>query len=419
MIIRSVSQRLHPQRRKRPAFFCLTQRLFLSGFLLLLFATTVNAKTVGEEQNQQWSVAQAATWYHELPWPVGFNYAPRYAINQLEMWQQETFDPIIIDQELGWAAEIGFNMVRVFLHHIPWQQDAEAFSQRIDLFLSIADKHDIAVMFVLFDDVWDPVPVAGKQPEPRPEVHNSGWVQSPGAVILGDEDRHGELESYVRGVLSRYGGDNRVAIWDLYNEPGNLNAIPYGSVELKDKRKYSLMLLQKVFSWARGENTIQPLTAGVWRLDDGRWLGANKNDPGAALFDFMLQHSDIVTFHSYLNAVETATAIDSLAKLGRPMICTEYIARGHDSRFENLLPLFAEQNVGAIHWGFVSGKTQTIYPWRSWISAIRFWDGLFSDEPDPWHHDLLYPDGTPYRPAELDMIRMQISEKSTSTVNLN
>ena len=409
---RLVGQQLPSITLKTQKYFGVAPRIGMLVTLMLILASAVNAQTTGEAQNEQWSVARASIWYDQLPWPVGFNYAPRYAINQLEMWQEDTFDPVIIDQELGWAAGIGFNMVRVFLHHLPWQQDAAAFSQRIDLFLSIAEKHDIDVMFVLFDDVWNPVPQSGKQPEPTPGVHNSGWVQSPGAAILGDIHRHGELESYVRGILSRYGDDERVAVWDLYNEPGNLNAIPYGNVELDNKRKYSLILLEKVFAWARSENTVQPLTSGVWRLKDGRWLGEGKDDPGAALFNFMLQHSDIVTFHSYLNAAETAIAIDSLTVLDRPMICTEYIARGHDSTFETLLPLFAEQDIGAIHWGFVSGKTQTIYPWRSWVGAIRFWDNLFSDEPDPWHHDLLYADGRPYRPLEVELIRTEINAKT-------
>ena len=409
---RLVGQQLPSITLKTQKSFGVAPRIGMLVTLMLILASAVNAQTTGQAQNEQWSVARASIWYDQLPWPVGFNYAPRYAINQLEMWQEDTFDPVIIDQELGWAAGIGFNMVRVFLHHLPWQQDAAAFSQRIDLFLSIAEKHDIDVMFVLFDDVWNPVPQSGKQPEPTPGVHNSGWVQSPGAAILGDIHRHGELESYVRGILSRYGDDERVAVWDLYNEPGNLNAIPYGNVELDNKRKYSLILLEKVFAWARSENTVQPLTSGVWRLKDGRWLGEGKDDPGAALFNFMLQHSDIVTFHSYLNAAETAIAIDSLTVLDRPMICTEYIARGHDSTFETLLPLFAEQDIGAIHWGFVSGKTQTIYPWRSWVGAIRFWDNLFSDEPDPWHHDLLYADGRPYRPLEVELIRTEINAKT-------
>ncbi len=309
---RLVGQQLPSITLKTQKSFGVAPRIGMLVTLMLILASAVNAQTTGEAQNEQWSVARASIWYDQLPWPVGFNYAPRYAINQLEMWQEDTFDPVIIDQELGWAAGIGFNMVRVFLHHLPWQQDAAAFSQRIDLFLSIADKHDIDVMFVLFDDVWNPVPQLGKQPEPTPGVHNSGWVQSPGAAILGDIHRHDELEPYVRGILSRYGDDERVAIWDLYNEPGNLNAIPYGNAEVDDKPKYSLILLEKVFAWARSEKPIQPLTSGVWRVKDGRWLGEDKDDPGAALFDFMLQHSDIVTFHSYLNAAETAIAIDSL-----------------------------------------------------------------------------------------------------------
>ncbi len=176
---------------------------------------------------------------------IGFNYTPRSAINQLEMWQAETFDLEIIDQELSWASEIGFNMARVFLHHLPWQDDAEGFTQRIDQFLCITEKHNIDVMFVLFDDVWNPLPISGSQPAPRKGIHNSGWVQSPGAKVLGDLSRHEELEGYVRGIVSRYGKDNRVAVWDLYNEPGNPNAIPYGRFELKNKAKYSLHLLKK------------------------------------------------------------------------------------------------------------------------------------------------------------------------------
>ena len=88
------------------------------------------------------------------------------------------------------------------------------------------------------------------------------------------------------------------------------------------------------------------------------------------------------------------------------------MARGHNSTFESILPLFAEKDIGAIHWGFVSGKTQTIYPWRSWVSIIRFWDGLFSDEPNPWHHDLLYENGSAYSLSEVEFIRTQISSKT-------
>ena len=102
------------------------------------------------------------------------------------MWQAETFDPKTIDKELGWAAGIGMNTMRVFLHDLLWQQDAEGFKKRLNEFLRIAEKHQIRPMFVLFDSVWDPFPELGKQRAPKPGVHNSGWVQGPGAKALQD-----------------------------------------------------------------------------------------------------------------------------------------------------------------------------------------------------------------------------------------
>ena len=363
-----------------------------------------------------WSIAEASHWSRQRPWIIGFNYTPRSAINQLEMWQDETFDPTTINQELGWASDIGFNMVRVFLHHLPWQENHHNFCKKIDVFLSIADRHNIEVMFVLFDDVWDPLPQSGKQPTPRAGVHNSGWVQSPGAEILGDINRHNELEDYVKGIISRYKSDQRVAIWDLYNEPGNLNTIPYGSLEVTNKRDFSLALLTKTFKWARQEKPEQPLTSGVWRLKKGYWKGSVKKGKDCALFECMLKNSDIITFHSYENAARTGKAIRYLKDLGRPMICTEYLARGHENTFDSILPIFAQNHIGAMNWGFVSGKTQTIYPWRSWVFIIRLWDRLWSKEPNPWHHDLLRPDGTAYSNNEIDSIRSQISKKQNSSV---
>ena len=385
--------------------------IFLVIILVLPWGMIGHAQPTHQIDTERWTTARATEWSEQYPWIVGFNYVPKSAINQLEMWQQDTFDPTQINQELEWASKIGFNMVRVFLHHIPWMENSEGFYQRIDQFLSIADTHNIDVMFVLFDDVWNPMPKAGIQPSPRKGVHNSGWVQSPGAEILGNLDRHDEMEPYVRGIVSRYSVDDRVAIWDLYNEPGNLNAIPYGHSEVDEKPRFSLALLKKTFAWAREESPSQPLTSGVWRLKKGSWRGASVNDSGAALFNFMLEQSDIITFHSYEDSENTTTAVSYLETLNRPMICTEYVARSHGSNFDTILPLFADKNIGAMHWGFVSGKTQTIYPWRSWVSVIRFWDGLFSDSPNPWHHDLLYSDGTAYDPSEVDLISSLMSKK--------
>ena len=163
----------------------------------------------------RWTEGRAAEWYRAQPWLVGANYSPASAINQLEMWQAETFDPARIDKELGWAEAIGMNTMRVFLHDLVWQQDAAGYTRRIGQFLEIADRHHIRPMFVLFDSVWDPEPKLGKQHEPTPGVHNSGWVQGPGAQALQDASQHARLEAYVKGVVGAFGKDKRVLAWDV------------------------------------------------------------------------------------------------------------------------------------------------------------------------------------------------------------
>ena len=240
----------------------------------------------------RWSASRARNWYQDQKWPVGANYIPASAVNQLEMWQAETFDKKQIDKELGWASEIGLNTLRVFLHHLLWEQDPDGLIKRMDEFLSIADQNGIKIMFVFFDDVWDPYPKSGKQAAPIPHVHNSGWVQSPGVEILRDTARHGQLENYVKGVLRHFENDQRILIWDLYNEPGNGNANSYGEIELKEKSKYSLILLKLIAKWAREINPQQPITIGAWTAD---WL----EDRPSAITKFCLEQSDIISFHTY------------------------------------------------------------------------------------------------------------------------
>jgi len=341
----------------------------------------------------RWSDAEAQAWYADQPWIVGANFIPSTAVNQLEMWQAETYDEPTIDRELGWAADLGFNTMRVFLHDLVWKEDAPGFLDRIDRFLTVADRHGIRVMLVFFDGVWNPFPVAGPQPAPIPHVHNSQWVQSPGAEILADLERHDELEPYVTGVIGRFANDPRVLAWDLFNEPDNPNLISYRDVELPAdvKDPAAEALLQKAFTWARSVGPTQPLTAGVWQ---GQW-----SDPDAlsAINELMLTESDVVSFHSYDRPDVVDTQLAALRQYGRPLLCTEYLARSGGSTFQAILPIFQAQDVAAVNWGLVSGKTQTIYSWLSWVTM---------DPADaPWFHDIFYPDGTPYDPAEVALIR--------------
>ncbi len=364
---------------------------------LLLWGCAMAAETTGldwKKEEGRWSAARANAWYAEQPWLAGANFVPSTASNQFEMWQAETWDPETIDRELGWAASIGFNVMRVFLHDMLWSADPQGFEKRIDEYLAIADKHGIKTMLVPFDSVWNPFPKLGPQEEPVPGVHNSRWLQSPHIDIQKDPSRYDELKPYFTAILARFKDDKRVLMWDLFNEPGNPvpQYQPKEGWTREEKEKAHTILLNKLFDWAREVNPSQPLTAGIW-VEVGR-----RTNPVTELDRLMLERSDIITFHNYDPLRGMKTSVEWLKESGRPILCTEYMARGAGSTFKGILPYLKEQNVGAISWGFVDGRSQTIYPWNSWEKP-------YTEEPKPWFHDIFRRDGTPYDAEETDLIR--------------
>ena len=354
--------------------------------LLLLVVASITAQ-------EKWSEQQARDWYAKQPWLVGSNYNPASAINQLEMWQADSFDPKRIDLELGWAESLGMNTMRVFLHDLLWQQDAEGFKRRLNQFLTIAAKHKIKPMFVLFDSVWDPDAKLGKQRAPRPGVHNSGWVQSPNRTTLQDPSAYPHLEAYVKGVVSAFARDQRILAWDIWNEPDNENHGSYNQLEPKNKVELVTALLPRAFAWAREAKAEQPLTSGVWK---GDYSAPEKLTPMERL---QIDLSDVVTFHSYDSPTELEKRINWLKQYNRPLICTEYMARGNGSFFFGSLPVGKIHRVGMINWGFVQGKTQTHLPWDSWQHPYT------DREPSIWFHEVFRNDGTPYMVGEVEFIR--------------
>lgn len=360
----------------------------LAVVITLLLLTASHCSAHGE----RWTTEQAQSWYADLPWQVGCNFLPSTAINQLEMWQAETFDPETIDRELAWAASIGFNTVRVFLHDICWRDDRKGFHKRIDLYLEIAARHNIRTMFVIFDGVWDPDPVAGAQRAPKLGVHNSGWMQSPGRDILADKTRVEELEPYVTDLVTRYGKDQRVLVWDLFNEPDNPNTGSYGVQELANKDEAAAALVNLAFAWARQIAPQQPLTVGLWR--GPAWNGQELNLVHRAA----LEQSDVLSFHDYGDPASIKRRIAELKPFGRPLLCTEFMARGNGSTFEAILPILREEKVAAYCWGLVDGKSQTKYPWTTWQVPIL-------GEPTPWHHDIFRTGGSPYSDDEVRLIK--------------
>ncbi|MEX2231594.1 MAG: cellulase family glycosylhydrolase [Cyclobacteriaceae bacterium] len=355
-------------------------RYVLLFCLLAFFSGCKDSSTQSEvasdesEVRDVWSKEQADEWYQQWGWLRGADFLPSTAINQLEMWQAETFDAETIDRELGWAEDIGMNSMRVYLHHLAWELDPEGFKDRVGQYLNIADSHNISTIFVFFDDCWNPTYKAGKQPDPKPGIHNSGWVRDPGDLLLSDTTLFATLEKYVKDVLTNFHDDERIVLWDLYNEPGN-----------SDYENKSMPLLEKVFRWGREVNPTQPLSVGVW------------NKRLVELGQYQLDHSDVITYHNYNDRETHQNWIDSLRTYGRPLICTEYMARTRNSLFKDILPLLQEENIGAYNWGLVSGKSNTIYAWDTPMP-----DGK---EPKVWFHDIFRKDGTPYDIKEVNLIK--------------
>mmetsp|Transcript_9824 Transcript_9824/g.10583 ORF Transcript_9824/g.10583 Transcript_9824/m.10583 type:complete len:354 (+) Transcript_9824:81-1142(+) len=329
---------------------------------------------------ERWSVEKAQVWQKKRGYKAGSNFVPSTADNELEMFQDITWDPTTIDRELQWAQDAGFTTMRVFLHNILWDQGSDAFLNRLDEYLTIADKHGISTMLVLFDSCWNIVAKPGVQPEPIPGVHNSQWVQAPGNGVVYDSDAFQTLKPYVQGVVSRFKDDSRVLAWDVWNEPDNSGY----SGDLIGP------LLQNVFDWVREVNPSQPLTTPVW-YGFSDWNTFQR---------IQMDNSDVISFHHYDNENALQDVISSLQDYaqGRPLICTEYMARTAGSHFEPHLQIMKDAGIYAINWGLVSGRTQTIYPWSTTTVPA-------TEEPEIWFHDIFRNTGTAFNQSEISYIQ--------------
>jgi hypothetical protein len=366
-------------------------RCFLLALLLPLSIVIVPNASAQRSGSQRWSEEKANAWYAQQPWLVGANFIPSNAINELEMFQQATFDPAINDRELGLAESIGMNTARVFLQDQLWEQDPEGFKKRLDIFLGIAAKHHIRPLLVLFDSCWETNPHLGPQHPPIPGIHNSGWVQSPGKERLLDVAGEYKLKAYVVGIVGAFANDERILGWDVWNEPDGRGGDKEEDVPAKVKRVDEL--LPKVFSWARSVHPSQPLTSGLW---DGNWSDPAKE---SATTKIQLAESDVISFHNYGWPEEFERRINELLPYHRPILCTEYMARSAGSTFDGSLPIAKKYHVAAINWGLVAGKTQTYLPWDSWDRPYVHL------QPTIWFHEVFRADGTPYRQHEVDLIR--------------
>jgi len=323
----------------------------------------------------RWDEQRVWTWYDSIGTVKGVNYIPRTAVNSVEMWMEESFDPDTIDEELGWAKSAGYTCIRVQLQFVVWQQDPEGFLDRVDQLLSLARQHALRVVLVLFDDLnlAGKPPRLGSQPDPIPGKYNAQWVPSPATEAVANRSRWPALEKYVKEVMGQFRRDARVLYWDLYNTAGNNG--------LKEE---SLPLMDQTFNWARSIDASQPLAVAPWR------------EFNSAMATRKLERSDLVTFQSFDNVESMEARLLLLQRYQRPIICSDWLMRQVGNDFEQVLPLFSVYRVGWFNQGLVNGKTQMNLQQKQFRSE---------KDPDLWQQDVLYDDGTPYDRNEVELIQ--------------
>lgn len=351
-----------------------------------MFAILLPVMSMAAPRNGRWSEDKANNWYYSQDWAVGCDYIVSNAINQIEMWQESTFSPELIDKELAVAEELGFNTVRLFLHDLVYQADPSGFKSRISKVLDICEAHGIKVVMTFFTNggKFDNVSL-GTQPDPTPGVHNPEWRQTPGAQVVNDPSQWGRLEKYVKDILKTFKKDKRIYCWCLYNEPENDN-----------RGANSLPLMRAAFKWGWEVNPDQPLTAPYASLM------ASDDRSNLAIWGFLAENCDIMSFHCY-NPVYTLMDkyINPLKKMNRPIICTECVGRPTNTLFD-MYTICKKENIGILSFGLYDSKMQCKFHWDSKAGA---------PEPKVWFHDLFHADGTPYDQKEIDFIKQITKDK--------
>ena len=349
----------------------------------------------------KWSKERIWEWHNKQPWLRGCNFMGSDCANRIDQWQELGFEERIVtaDRELKLAAETGFNTVRLILEYIVWRDDHDGFMERFDRYLDTAYQYGIRAMIVFGNDCM----VTKDNPYCKQKlgVQHYDWgyhggrkwsqhstvSQEPGYSLLDEPDQAPLIYEWVREIMEKYKADDRVVVWDLYNEPGNARRNPLTMPHLK-----------KFFEIAREVNPMQPLTSGVWRLS-----GA-PDQVISELEQFCLEQSDIISYHSYGSYLQNIKIIKRLKQYERPIMCTEWLGRTFRNRVQEMFPLFFLEKIGCFNWGFVAGLYQTYEPWESvWE---RYKNGTAGDlDFTVWFHDLYRPNLRPYDPHEIDLIK--------------
>ena len=347
---------------------------------------------------KQWSKERAWEWYNSRPWIRGCNYLPANCVNRIEMWQEYNSDKVFetMEEEFKLIQSIGYNSIRVIIEFLVWDKEHDGYMERFERFLTLANKYGISVMLVLANDCMRPkgyeVDKLGEQPcdwgyHGGRKMSQHGIFNAMGHHYLDEPETAPRFFAMIREFVEKYKNDERINIWNVYNEVGNSN-----------RREVTLPNLKKIFEICREIDPIQPLTCETASYYGGDFFETCEVEKYGVL------NSDIISFHNYGSYESNIRTIKNLKKFGRPLINSEWLARCLNNNVEELFPLYYLEKVGCYNWGLVGGKAQYYEPWNS------TWEN-YEKNPDlkwdftKWFHDLFRLNHRPYNPKEIEIIK--------------
>ncbi|MGI6570142.1 MAG: glycoside hydrolase family 2 TIM barrel-domain containing protein [Caldicoprobacterales bacterium] len=346
-----------------------------------------------------WSKEKAWDWYNNTPWLRGCNFMSSDCANRIDQWQELGFEERLrtADRELELAASIGYNSIRLILEFIVWDQDHDGFLKRFDRYLSTAYKHGIRSMIVFGNDCMVPKDEHYKPLKLGKQSYDWGYhggrkhsqhsnLKQMGYHLLDEPELAERHYKWVREIMELYKNDERIVVWDLYNEAGAAH-----------RDKVTIPHVKKFFEIAREVSPQQPITSCLWK-------GLTDENELPEVEQFILENSDIVSYHNYSSYESNIRIIKRLKEYGRPILNTEWLGRITGNTVQEMFPLFYLEKIGCYNWGFVAGLYQTYEPWNG---LWERYDAGKGDDLDftKWFHDLFRPNFRPYDPKEIEIIK--------------
>lgn len=348
----------------------------------------------------RWSKERAWEWYRARPWIRGCNFMSSDCANRIDQWQEYGFEERFetTKRELALAAQTGFNSIRIIPEFIVWEREHDGFMERFERYIEAAHENGITCTVVLGNDCMPPKEEALKRMHLGEQkvdwgyhggrkVSQHGVFGGAGYSLLDEPEYAKKYYAFVQEIVEKYKDDERILIWDVFNEPGN-----------SQRASMSLGHLKKFFEIIRSIDPIQPLTVGIW-------TSTRDISKLPEIERFGLENSDIISYHNYATYMENIEIIAQLKKLGRPLVNTEWLARCVGNRVEEMFPLFYIEQIGCYNWGLVAGKYQTFEPWTGMWENYDKDPGHCGWDFEKWFHDLYRPSLRPYNPKEIALMK--------------